>query len=91
MVSTARLLYAKINTRLVLWGIHENFPTKTLDKANLWKIFPLENNPLYGIERVHKQLFSRRLWLRVARVAIEKPRSDKFMKLDGDSKKKYLL
>ena len=37
------------------------------------------------IERVHKQLFSRRLRLRVA---IEKPWSDEFMKLDGDSKRR---
>ena len=43
------------------------------------------------IERVHKQLFSRHLRLRVARVEIEKPWSDDFMKLDGDSKKRYLL
>ena len=43
------------------------------------------------IEQVHKQLFSRRLQLRVARVAIEKPWSDQFMKLDGDSKKRYRL
>ena len=38
-------------------------------------------------EWVHKQLFSRCLQLCVARVAIEKPWSDEFMKLDGDSKK----
>ena len=44
-----------------------------------------------GIEWVHKQLFSRRLQLRVERVAIEKQRSDEFMKLDGDFKNTYLL
>ena len=40
---------------------------------------------------MHKQLFCRRLRLRVARMAIEKPRFDEFMKLDGDSKRRYLL
>ena len=29
--------------------IHENFALEKLGKFNLWKFFPLENNPLYGI------------------------------------------
>ena len=39
----------------------------------------------------NNQLFCRRLRLRVARVAIEKPQFDEFMKLNGDSKRRYLL
>ena len=31
---------AKINGHLVLLEIHEYFPTKMLDKANLWNFFP---------------------------------------------------
>ena len=54
-----------------------------------WRRFAVLLIDRYYIERVHKQY--RRLRLRVARVAVEKPWSDEFMKFDGDSKKRYLL
>ena len=49
IITKADYCSAKFNRRLVLLGIRENFPAKTLD-SQLGK-FSLENNPLYGISK----------------------------------------
>ena len=59
------------------------FASQSSDKPSSSTSYKCQYNNLSSytiIERVHKQLFSRRLRLRVARVVIEKPRSDEFMK-----------